>query len=241
MPSSWSTLKERVRSTQVRAARAANTELLRLYWSIGRDILDRQGHAGWAARSSTASPATCATPSPTCAASRAATCTTCVRSPRLGRRRRLCAESVCTIDLEPRHHPAHPPPGPAAAHLVRSSAVQHQLVPQRPRAPDHEPAAHPIGAAPSNFAHTLPPSDSDLAQSLTRDPYVFDHLGLTGPVSERRLEQALMDKLQAILTASGTAWLSVGPAAALPGRAGGWSSTCCVPPDHNHCATSWWS
>ncbi len=41
------TLKERVRSTQVRAARAANTELLRLYWSIGRDILDRQDHAGW--------------------------------------------------------------------------------------------------------------------------------------------------------------------------------------------------
>lgn len=41
------TLKERVRSTQVRAARAANTELLRLYWSIGRDVLDRQQHAGW--------------------------------------------------------------------------------------------------------------------------------------------------------------------------------------------------
>lgn len=27
-----------------------------------------------------------------------------------------------------------------------------------------------IGAAPSNFAHTLPPPDSDLAQSLTRGP-----------------------------------------------------------------------
>lgn len=40
-------LKERVRSTQVRAARAANTELLRLYWSIGRDILDRQHGSGW--------------------------------------------------------------------------------------------------------------------------------------------------------------------------------------------------
>jgi predicted nuclease of restriction endonuclease-like (RecB) superfamily len=31
----------------VRAARAANIEVLRLYWSVGRDILDRQRAAGW--------------------------------------------------------------------------------------------------------------------------------------------------------------------------------------------------
>jgi len=42
-------LKARVRTSQVRAARAANSELLQLYWSIGRDILDRQEQAGWAA------------------------------------------------------------------------------------------------------------------------------------------------------------------------------------------------
>lgn len=35
-------LKERVRTTQLRAARAANTEVMRLYWSIGREIRDRQ-------------------------------------------------------------------------------------------------------------------------------------------------------------------------------------------------------
>jgi hypothetical protein len=43
-------LKARVRATQVRAARAANTEVLRLYWSIGRDILDRQSAAGWGSK-----------------------------------------------------------------------------------------------------------------------------------------------------------------------------------------------
>ncbi|MHA4851713.1 DUF1016 N-terminal domain-containing protein [Rhodococcus sp. MSC1_016] len=31
-----------------------------------------------------------------------------------------------------------------------------------------------IGAAPSNFAHHLPTGNSDLAQNLVRDPYVFD-------------------------------------------------------------------
>ena len=34
----------------MRAARAANTELLRLYWSIGHDILTRQHDAGWGAK-----------------------------------------------------------------------------------------------------------------------------------------------------------------------------------------------
>ncbi len=34
----------------MRAARAANSELLALYWSIGRDILDRQEQAGWGSR-----------------------------------------------------------------------------------------------------------------------------------------------------------------------------------------------
>ena len=40
-------VKARVRATQFRAARAANTEVLQLYWSIGRDILDRQENQGW--------------------------------------------------------------------------------------------------------------------------------------------------------------------------------------------------
>jgi len=40
-------IKQRIRTAQVRAARAANTEVLRLYWSIGHDILARQQHDGW--------------------------------------------------------------------------------------------------------------------------------------------------------------------------------------------------
>ncbi|MDV6270946.1 PDDEXK nuclease domain-containing protein [Rhodococcus globerulus] len=36
-----------------------------------------------------------------------------------------------------------------------------------------------IGAAPSNFQDHLPAEDSDLAQQLVRDPYVFDFLDIT--------------------------------------------------------------
>lgn len=51
-----------------------------------------------------------------------------------------------------------------------------------------------IGAAPSNFEATLPPPDSDLAQQLTRDPYVFEVSALTQRLTEHDLEQALMDR-----------------------------------------------
>ena len=40
-------LKQQVRTSQVRAARAASTEVLALYWSVGNAILDRQTSAGW--------------------------------------------------------------------------------------------------------------------------------------------------------------------------------------------------
>ena len=40
-------IKERVRTAQVRASLAVNRELVLLYWSIGRDILDRQKVEGW--------------------------------------------------------------------------------------------------------------------------------------------------------------------------------------------------
>ena len=44
----WITdLKVRIRAAQQRAALAVNTEMLQLYWQIGRDILDRQAEAGW--------------------------------------------------------------------------------------------------------------------------------------------------------------------------------------------------
>ncbi len=67
-----------------------------------------------------------------------------------------------------------------------------------------------VGAAPSNFAEQLPPADSDLAQQLVRDPYVFDHLSLSRPVAERDLEQALMDRLQATLLEFGHGMAFVG-------------------------------
>ncbi len=43
-------LKSRIQNAQLRAAFAVSRELVLLYWSIGRDILARQGSEGWGAK-----------------------------------------------------------------------------------------------------------------------------------------------------------------------------------------------
>lgn len=43
-------LKARISQAQLRAAIALNTELVLLYWQIGRDILTRQQQQGWGAK-----------------------------------------------------------------------------------------------------------------------------------------------------------------------------------------------
>ncbi len=43
-------VKVRVRTSRVQAARAVNTELVSLYWQIGRLILNRQESEGWGSK-----------------------------------------------------------------------------------------------------------------------------------------------------------------------------------------------
>ncbi len=43
-------IKERVRTAQVKAALSVNRELVLLYWDMGREILSRQGALGWGAK-----------------------------------------------------------------------------------------------------------------------------------------------------------------------------------------------
>lgn len=43
-------LKQRIHTSQIRAALAVNNELILLYWQIGREILLRQSQQGWGAK-----------------------------------------------------------------------------------------------------------------------------------------------------------------------------------------------
>lgn len=62
----------------------------------------------------------------------------------------------------------------------------------------------------SNFAATLPESDSDLVQQTLKDPYIFDFLTLTEPFRERELETGLVRQLEKFLLELGQGFSFVG-------------------------------
>ncbi len=66
------------------------------------------------------------------------------------------------------------------------------------------------GKAVTNFAATLPPPQSDLAQQTLRDPYIFDFLTLSTAARERELEQGLIDHVQQFLVSLGAGFAFVG-------------------------------
>ncbi len=43
-------VKQEIAGARLRAARAVNTELIEMYWRIGRIVLDRQADEGWGTR-----------------------------------------------------------------------------------------------------------------------------------------------------------------------------------------------
>ena len=67
-----------------------------------------------------------------------------------------------------------------------------------------------FGKAISNFKATLPPVDSDLATQVFKDLYLFDFLGTADPRREREVEQALVDHIQRVLLELGTGFAFVG-------------------------------
>lgn len=66
------------------------------------------------------------------------------------------------------------------------------------------------GKAITNFARTLPPADSDMAQQATRDPYLFDFVGSADIRRERDLELALTDHVEKFLLELGQGFAFVG-------------------------------
>lgn len=66
------------------------------------------------------------------------------------------------------------------------------------------------GKAVNNFAVTLPPTDSDMAAQIFKDPYLFDFLGTADPRREREVEQALIDHIQKFLLELGAGFAFVG-------------------------------
>ena len=168
----------RITTGRQRATARVSAELIMTYWAIGRDILDRQEQEGWGAK-------------------------VIDRLSADLRERFPDARGYSPRNLKYMRAFAAAWPDPA---IVQRSAAQlpwrqHQVLLDKLDRPDQRLwyAAQAIaegwsrdilalkidlrlherkGKAITNFAATMPPEDSDLAQQATKDPYVFDFLDL---------------------------------------------------------------
>jgi predicted nuclease of restriction endonuclease-like (RecB) superfamily len=66
------------------------------------------------------------------------------------------------------------------------------------------------GKASTNFAITLPEGESDLAQEITNDPYNFDFLTLTERYNEKEMKDALMDNAEKFFLELGQGFSYIG-------------------------------
>jgi predicted nuclease of restriction endonuclease-like (RecB) superfamily len=209
-PNCWRRCPRGSPGGQQRAIAAANQELLATYWAIGAEILARQDQQGWGAKIIDRLSADLRERFPDARG----------YSPRNLKYMRAFAA-------------AWPDPAIAQDRLAQLPWYHQIALLEKLPSPDlrlwyaqaavsngwtRDVLAHHIttrvhertGTAISNFANTLPPGDSDLAQQATRDPYLFDFLGQTDIRRERDLEQGLVTHLERFLLELGQGFAFVG-------------------------------
>ncbi len=202
-------LKRTVAAARWRTQRTVNTELLTLYWRLGDAVLQRQHAEGWGTR----------------VIDRLATDLRAAFPDMRGLSRRnlvyMRTFAAAYPGLVAQQPVAQLPwghvtvlldklPDPAVRDWYAAAALEHGWT---RNVLTHHIATNlhrRIGAAPSNFTAQLPAADSELAQQLTRDPYVLDFLNLTQPAAERDLENGLVARLQAFLLELGHGFAFVG-------------------------------
>jgi predicted nuclease of restriction endonuclease-like (RecB) superfamily len=204
-------LKERVRSAQTQARRSVNTQLIGLYWSIGRDILTRQEVDGWGSGVIGRLAQDLHTEFPAMKG---------LSRSNLSYMRSF-ADAWPAFDLNVPQPVGHLPWGhirtildkklsPTERDWYAAAAVEHGWSRNVLMNMIMNKTLERSGSAPSNFAQQLAMPDSELAQQIAKDPYNFDFLGLSGEVAERDLEQRLMDRMVETLRELGPGFAFVG-------------------------------
>jgi len=203
-------IKQRIGRERVRVVLAANAAMVLLYWDIGRVILERQKRQGWGAKVIDRLSTDLREAFPD------------MRG--LSPRNLLFMRSLAASFPEQqkvKQLVSQLPWGqiirliqlvkdPGTREWYALATVQHgwsrsvlELQIERGVHKRH-------GKAISNFRHTLPPLDSDMATQVFKDPYLFDFLGTADPRREREVEQALVDHIQRFLIELGAGFAFVG-------------------------------
>lgn len=202
-------LKERIRSAQQRAVLAANSELVSLYWQIGRDILERQEKQGWGAKvvDRLAQDLQREFPEQKGFSPRNLKYMRAFASawPELSFVQEALAQipwyhHVTLLDKTSsaerewyvRATIEHGWSRAVLVHQIESGLYQRQ------------------GKAVTNFQKNLPSPQSELALKTLKDPYLFDFLSVGQEASERDIENALVEHITRFLLELGAGFAYVG-------------------------------
>jgi predicted nuclease of restriction endonuclease-like (RecB) superfamily len=206
-------VKTRIAAARTRAALAVNSELIRLYWEIGRDILDREQREGWGAKvvARLASDLRREFPDMT------------GLSLRNLRYMRAFAQGWPAKDSSSivQQRVAQLPWGHNLTLLEKledrdsrdwyaGQAVENGWSRKVLRAQIATDLRGRQGGALTSFDRALPSPDSELVRDAIKDPYNFEFLGLSAEARERDLELALLNDIQSFLMEMGRGFALVG-------------------------------
>jgi len=209
-PDLLSSVSGHVAAGRRRSIAAVNQQVVQTYWAIGRDILDRQESEGWGSKVIDRLSADLRQEFPEAKGF----------SPRSLKYMRAFA-AAWTLDEIVQQPAAQLPWGhqmvlldkasDTAARLWYASAAVENGWSRNVLVHQIESQLHTrAGKSINNFKATLPPSDSDLATQLTKDPYVFDFVAMTDKRNERELEGQLIKHVEKFLLELGQGFAFVG-------------------------------
>ena len=203
-------LKHRVNQAQIQARRTINTELIQLYWAIGKEILLRQERQGWGSKIIARLAEDLRAEFPQMRGFSPRNLQYMTTFARHWNVDAIAPQPVAqlpwghirTLLDKPLSQEARQWYAAAAVEFGWSRNVLLNMIKNN--------TLERTGAAPSNFQQRLPAPESELAQQVAKDPYTFEFLGLAGEVAERDVEQALTERIVETLRELGPGFAFVG-------------------------------
>lgn len=203
-------LKARVRSAQLRAGFAANRELVRLYWSLGRDILARQEQAGWGAKIIDQLSADLMRAFPTLRGFSSRNLKYMRAFAKAWPEEQIVQDRLAQLTWFHQIALLEKLKSSEERLAYAAAAIEHGWSRDILVIQIETGYLKRLGKAINNFPRTLPEPQSDLAAQTLKDPYLFDFLELSGDIDERRLERGLVEKLRSFLLELGVGFAFVG-------------------------------
>jgi predicted nuclease of restriction endonuclease-like (RecB) superfamily len=203
-------LKERIRSSQLRAALSVNRELVLLYWSIGKSILAAQDAQGWGSQVIERLSKDLSTAFPEMKGFSPRNLNYMRAFADAWRDEAIVQQLVAEIpwghNLRLIGGVSDPLTREWYARQTIENGWSRNVLALQIKTRLHE----RLGMAVSNFAATLPSPQSDLAHNLLKDPYNFDFLSLGKEAHEREIEAALVGHIRRFLLELGVGFAFVG-------------------------------